>query len=153
MRFGASHYCSLVCKHGEGFNARHSLLEWPHVEPDMAVCSSRTHFPLAVIFNVYDTDGDGKVSTSDIVSVLKDLTGTYLDDKQREVRCVLYYMLFCAHCPRLFRGDLILLPLPTRCRSMPSNGPTATPRGLQVSSMQRCFPFILQASGCFDCER
>ncbi|KAL8158831.1 hypothetical protein V2J09_000368 [Rumex salicifolius] len=35
---------------------------------------------------LYDSDGNGKVSFSDILEVLHDLTGSYMSDKQREVR-------------------------------------------------------------------
>ncbi|EFJ23024.1 hypothetical protein SELMODRAFT_169962 [Selaginella moellendorffii] len=36
------------------------------------------------IFKVYDSDGDGKVTTSDILGVLRDLSGSFLTEKQRE---------------------------------------------------------------------
>jgi serine/threonine-protein phosphatase 2B regulatory subunit len=37
------------------------------------------------IFRVYDTDANGKVTASDILQVLRDLSGSFLSDKQREV--------------------------------------------------------------------
>ncbi|CAN1768098.1 Calcineurin subunit B [Linum perenne] len=37
-----------------------------------------------VIFKVYDPDGDGKVSFSDILKVLGDLSGSYMSDEERE---------------------------------------------------------------------
>lgn len=38
-----------------------------------------------LIFRVYDSDGDGRVSKSNILSVLSDLSGTFLSDSEREV--------------------------------------------------------------------
>lgn len=38
-----------------------------------------------VIFKVYDVDYNGKVSFKDILEVLRDLTGSYMSDDQREV--------------------------------------------------------------------
>jgi serine/threonine-protein phosphatase 2B regulatory subunit len=37
-----------------------------------------------LIFRVYDTDDDGRVSREDIEAVLKDLSGTFLTDEQRQ---------------------------------------------------------------------
>lgn len=34
---------------------------------------------------MYDTDANGKVTASDILQVLRDLSGSFLSDKQREV--------------------------------------------------------------------
>jgi serine/threonine-protein phosphatase 2B regulatory subunit len=34
---------------------------------------------------VYDTDANGKVTASDILQVLRDLSGSFLSDKQREL--------------------------------------------------------------------
>ncbi|KAH9611915.1 hypothetical protein KSS87_004647 [Heliosperma pusillum] len=39
---------------------------------------------IGLIFKVYDSDGNGKVTFSDILDVLSDLTGSYMSDKQRE---------------------------------------------------------------------
>ena len=39
----------------------------------------------AVIFKVYDTDSKGKVSFKDLLEVLRDLTGSFMSEKQREV--------------------------------------------------------------------
>ncbi|KAF3450914.1 hypothetical protein FNV43_RR07003 [Rhamnella rubrinervis] len=36
------------------------------------------------IFKVYDSDGNGKVSFMDIVEVLRDLSGSFMSDEQRE---------------------------------------------------------------------
>lgn len=38
-----------------------------------------------VIFKVYDTDCNGKVSFDDILTVLRDLTGQYMSEDQRKV--------------------------------------------------------------------
>ena len=40
---------------------------------------------VSVIFKVYDSDCNGKVAFNDILEVLKDLTGSFMTDKQREV--------------------------------------------------------------------
>ncbi|XP_010532123.1 PREDICTED: calcineurin subunit B [Tarenaya hassleriana] len=37
-----------------------------------------------LIFKVYDTDCNGKVSFNDIMEVLRDLSGSFMSDKQRE---------------------------------------------------------------------
>ncbi|KAK0595982.1 hypothetical protein LWI29_011694 [Acer saccharum] len=37
-----------------------------------------------LIFKVYDSDCNGKVSFNDILEVLRDLSGTYMSDEQRE---------------------------------------------------------------------
>ncbi|KAF9617079.1 hypothetical protein IFM89_033184 [Coptis chinensis] len=37
-----------------------------------------------IIFKVYDIDGNGKVSFKEILSVLRDLTGSYMSENQRE---------------------------------------------------------------------
>ena len=35
---------------------------------------------------MYDTDGNGKVTSSDMLQVLRDLSGSFLTDEQRKVR-------------------------------------------------------------------
>ena len=42
-------------------------------------------FFVAVIFKVYDSDRNGKVSFKDMLEVLKDLSGPFMSDEQREV--------------------------------------------------------------------
>ncbi|XP_029150489.1 uncharacterized protein [Arachis hypogaea] len=39
---------------------------------------------IELIFKVYDSDRNGKVSFNDIVEVLKDLSGSFMSDEQRE---------------------------------------------------------------------
>jgi len=39
----------------------------------------------SVIFKVYDSDCNGKVSFKDIMEVLRDLSGSFMSDEQREV--------------------------------------------------------------------
>ncbi|XP_043699660.1 calcineurin subunit B-like [Telopea speciosissima] len=39
---------------------------------------------IELIFKVYDLDGDGKVTFNDILDVLRDLTGSYMSEEQRE---------------------------------------------------------------------
>lgn len=49
-----------------------------------------------VIFKVYDTDCNGKVSFDDILTVLRDLTGQYMSEDQRKVTDnYSFLMLFC----------------------------------------------------------
>ncbi|XP_019159898.1 PREDICTED: calcineurin subunit B-like isoform X2 [Ipomoea nil] len=39
---------------------------------------------IELIFKVYDSDGNGKVSFNDMMEVLQDLTGSFMSDKQRK---------------------------------------------------------------------
>ena len=39
---------------------------------------------ILVIFKVYDADSNGKVSFDDIIEVLRDLSGPFISNKQRE---------------------------------------------------------------------
>lgn len=39
---------------------------------------------IGLIFKVYDSDGNGKVTFNDILEVLRDLTGSFMSDDQRE---------------------------------------------------------------------
>lgn len=39
---------------------------------------------VGLIFRVYDSDGNGKVTFNDILEVLRDLTGSFMSDEQRE---------------------------------------------------------------------
>ncbi|KAG8379785.1 hypothetical protein BUALT_Bualt07G0125500 [Buddleja alternifolia] len=39
---------------------------------------------IEVIFKVYDSDCNGKVTFNDLIEVLLDLTGSFMSDKQRE---------------------------------------------------------------------
>lgn len=42
------------------------------------------HQKIEFIFRVYDSDGNGKVTFTDMLDVLRDLTGTFISEKQRE---------------------------------------------------------------------
>jgi hypothetical protein len=42
-------------------------------------------FGEAVIFKVYDIDGKGKITFKDLLEVLRDLTGSFMSEEQREV--------------------------------------------------------------------
>ncbi|XP_058774104.1 uncharacterized protein LOC131648359 [Vicia villosa] len=42
------------------------------------------HQKIELIFRVYDSDHNGKVSFKDILQVLKDLSGSFMSDEQRE---------------------------------------------------------------------
>jgi len=46
-----------------------------------------TYFSV-VIFKVYDSDGNGKVAFNDMLDVLRDLTGQFISERQREVGSV-----------------------------------------------------------------
>ncbi|GBG75026.1 hypothetical protein CBR_g19540 [Chara braunii] len=37
-----------------------------------------------VIFKVYDKNGDGKVTRDEVLSILRDLSGSFLTDEQRQ---------------------------------------------------------------------
>ncbi|KAI3455286.1 hypothetical protein Pfo_011949 [Paulownia fortunei] len=39
---------------------------------------------IEIIFKVYDSDSNGKVTFNDLIEVLHDLTGSFMSDKQRE---------------------------------------------------------------------
>lgn len=39
----------------------------------------------SVIFKVYDTDGNGKVTFHEMLDILRDLTGQFISEQQREV--------------------------------------------------------------------
>ncbi|XP_050286668.1 uncharacterized protein LOC126725785 [Quercus robur] len=43
-----------------------------------------THQKIEFIFKVYDSDNNGKVSFNDILEVLRDLSGSFMSDEQRE---------------------------------------------------------------------
>ncbi|CAN0920602.1 Calcineurin subunit B [Linum grandiflorum] len=64
---------------------------------------------IALIFQVYDSDGNGKVSFDDLLDVLGDLSGSFISNEQREVHsgsariafffdycCKLHYSSFCS---------------------------------------------------------
>lgn len=54
-----------------------------------------------VIFKLYDSDGNGKVTFRDMLDVLQDLTGQFMSEQQREVgSCPLFAYLtpLVAHC-------------------------------------------------------
>lgn len=42
------------------------------------------HQKIEFIFKAYDSDGNGKVTFTDMLDVLRDLTGTFISEKQRE---------------------------------------------------------------------
>ncbi|XP_019436346.1 PREDICTED: calcineurin subunit B-like [Lupinus angustifolius] len=45
---------------------------------------ANAHHKIELIFRVYDSDHNGKVSFKDILEVLKDLSGPFMSDEQRE---------------------------------------------------------------------
>ena len=58
-----------------------------------------------VIFKVYDTDCNGKVSFNDMLDVLRDLTGQFISEQQRQVGYDYEFLpldkflfFFCALC-------------------------------------------------------
>lgn len=63
---------------------------------------------VAVIFKVYDSDRNGKVSFKDMLEVLKDLSGPFMSDEQREVLPYMYTVVFIAWLLRMaFITDVI----------------------------------------------
>ncbi|XP_052176734.1 uncharacterized protein LOC127791043 isoform X2 [Diospyros lotus] len=52
----------------------------------LSAFSAKASMPQKVklIFKVYDSDGNGKVTFNDILEVLRDLTGSFISDGQRE---------------------------------------------------------------------
>ncbi|CAI5961493.1 unnamed protein product [Closterium sp. NIES-65] len=42
---------------------------------------------LPLVFAVYDVDGDGKISKGDVLAMLRDLSGSFLSEEQRQVGC------------------------------------------------------------------
>ncbi|GAB2269509.1 hypothetical protein Dimus_004426 [Dionaea muscipula] len=42
------------------------------------------HHKIEFIFKLYDSDGNGKVTSKDVLEVLHDLTGAFMSDEQRE---------------------------------------------------------------------
>ena len=51
-------------------------------------------FGEAVIFKVYDIDDKGKITFKDLLEVLRDLTGSFMSEEQREV-LIYYFINFC----------------------------------------------------------
>nr|DAD45054.1 TPA_asm: hypothetical protein HUJ06_003284 [Nelumbo nucifera] len=49
---------------------------------------------IELIFKVYDLDNKGKVTFNDILEVLRDLTGSFMTEKQREVYFSVVYVPF-----------------------------------------------------------
>lgn len=49
------------------------------------LANAEYNFLNPVIFKVYDSDGNGKVSFNDILDILRDLTGQFIAEHQREV--------------------------------------------------------------------
>lgn len=72
--------------------------------PDYAISSP-------VIFKVYDTDCNGKVAFDDILSILRDLTGSFMTEQQRQV-CTLdfWFLLVLSHDIAKHINNLDLIP-------------------------------------------
>lgn len=51
-------------------------------------------FGEAVIFKVYDIDGKGKITFKDLLEVLRDLTGSFMSEEQREVVHLFHKFLY-----------------------------------------------------------
>jgi len=49
------------------------------------------------IFRVYDTDCNGKVAFDDILSILRDLTGSFMTEQQRQVCALDFWCLLVYH--------------------------------------------------------
>lgn len=65
--------------------------------------------PYAVIFKVYDSDCNGKVSFNDILEVLRDLSGPFMSDEQREVFWSTSFHRICFGISRLNYHILVAL--------------------------------------------
>eukprot|EP00475_Leptophrys_vorax_P046316 TRINITY_DN9901_c0_g1_i2.p1 TRINITY_DN9901_c0_g1~~TRINITY_DN9901_c0_g1_i2.p1 ORF type:complete len:176 (+),score=17.12 TRINITY_DN9901_c0_g1_i2:489-1016(+) len=63
----------------EGVNFK-DFVRWLAAFSSRADAEDRTR----LIFAVYDVDNDGKISRLDLLAILKDLTGSFLTDEQRE---------------------------------------------------------------------
>ncbi|XP_051147834.1 uncharacterized protein LOC127262984 isoform X2 [Andrographis paniculata] len=52
----------------------------------LSAFSSKATVPqkVEIIFKVYDSDSNGKVAFNDLIDVLRDMTGSFMTDKQRE---------------------------------------------------------------------
>lgn len=57
-------------------------------------CPNINIFSFPVIFKVYDSDCNGKVSFNDILEVLRDMSGSFMSDEQREVKPKFNQFLF-----------------------------------------------------------
>jgi len=55
------------------------------------------YFLSLVIFRVYDTDCNGKVAFDDILSILRDLTGSFMTEQQRQVCALDFWCLLVYH--------------------------------------------------------
>lgn len=60
---------------------------------------------VSVIFQVYDSDCNGKVSFNDIMQVLRDLSGSFMSDEQREVYIYIYVQNVGNHFQSSFLQD------------------------------------------------
>jgi len=78
--FAVNPLCQRLLKMLEGLNFKEFIAL-------LSAFSSRAKFEdkLNFIFRVYDADGNGKVRSSDILQVLRDLSGTFLTDEQRQL--------------------------------------------------------------------
>lgn len=57
---------------------------------------------------MYDTDGNGKVTSSDMLQVLRDLSGNFLTDEQRQVRRSETLLLYCSHAQFIMRLGILV---------------------------------------------
>ncbi|KAH9806299.1 calcineurin subunit B [Citrus sinensis] len=78
-------FCQLDRNNG-GFISAEEFLSVPEfaVNPLSQVLTLIYQCMLVFIFKVYDSDGNGKVTFTDMLDVLRDLTGTFISEKQRE---------------------------------------------------------------------
>ncbi|CAI5476985.1 unnamed protein product [Closterium sp. Yama58-4] len=63
----------------EGVNFK-DFVKWLAAFSSRATAEDRTR----LVFAVYDVDGDGKISKGDLLAMLRDLSGAFLSDEQRE---------------------------------------------------------------------
>ncbi|GAA0167904.1 hypothetical protein Leryth_023967 [Lithospermum erythrorhizon] len=67
-----------------------------------------------LIFKVYDSDGNGKVTFEDMIEVLRDLSGSFMSDKQREevLSQVLFEAGFSRECTLMLEDFMKVLDYP-----------------------------------------
>ncbi|CAI5501443.1 unnamed protein product [Closterium sp. Naga37s-1] len=63
----------------EGVNFK-DFVKWLAAFSSRATAEDRTR----LVFAVYDVDGDGRISKGDLLAMLRDLSGGFLSDEQRE---------------------------------------------------------------------
>lgn len=67
--------------------------------------SLKAFISFVVIFKVYDADNNGKVTFNDLLDILRDLTGQFISEQQREVGIdtshFVFALLFSSTCQKI----------------------------------------------------